>query len=843
MKYNTRKLLDNAVFEVLETRQMMSVSPASTISLSNGVLTIQDNSTKASSVVVDLADKNTLLTVDLDGLHASNPIGQVKQINITGGGEADYIYINPAIDIPSSISSGDGNDVIRAGASNNTIIVGNGNDMIYGRGGNDVILAGNGNDTIRTGTGKNTVTVGNGNDSIVSGGGADKITAGSGNDTFLAGTSHDTITTGTGHDVMIGGLGNTYLYGKNTASSTSSVSTGSTTNSGATTTTTSGAKTSTGSTSTSGSTAGGSSTATTTSTSGSSSTGTPTTGTKTTGGATTQPALPTQPASPIIADESALIGKGAAPVAIINTMAGPRVTGIVVNVDGLQSKLGTGTAITTNYAWDFGDPNGADNHTTGYNGAHVYDTPGTYTITLTVTDEDGQVSQAAQIVTIAASTRAQIYVNPTTGSDSNNGSENAPLKSLPAAFNKLTANCEILLAAGQTFYTGASLHINVGNVLIGRYGTGANPMIIRSVGNGVSTIASYGGANGLTIQDITFNSPYDSTDPSSPKIGVSGIYLGGENCTVRDCTFMNLDDAVNENDNPTGTLIQNNTAPLATGLRGYFVWGQGAQQVIIGNTVAGSTHEHNIRLVGLDEVTVEDNTLTNHDGKGCIEMHEGEYGWIEDNSTTGGDIRLGPLGLWGEAASSQTDNCVIEDNQLTDTFINIVSGTHNAMIVNNVINNTAGAAITIDGPDSQGRTSQGIIILNNTATDSGSSGNFINVWGYVNGIVMQDNLFVAPKLQGASGGSTPVAVQDSNLDDFTLISGNVWPAVDTTGTFAKGGINWVGLTTTGTSFLTDTQWNNMPQVKGDTFENITLNGSYELKIDSVVVGSSLKLAA
>ena len=38
------------------------------------------------------------------------------------------------------------------------------------------------------------------------------------------------------------------------------------------------------------------------------------------------------------------------------------------------------------YAWDFGDPGGAYNRVSGFNAAHVYDRPGTYTITLTLTE-------------------------------------------------------------------------------------------------------------------------------------------------------------------------------------------------------------------------------------------------------------------------------------------------------------------------------------------------------------------------------------------------------------------------------------------------------------------------
>jgi PKD repeat protein len=507
---------------------------------------------------------------------------------------------------------------------------------------------------------------------------------------------------------------------------------------------------------------------------------------------------------------------------------------MVVNVDALSSTLSVGTPITSNYAWDFGDPGSTDDQMTGFNAAHVYDQAGTYTIKLTVTDSNGKSATVAQQVTIAASARNQIFVDPSDGSDSNSGSENSPLKSLAAAFNKLNNNTEILLCAGQTFSINESMHINYSNVLIGRYGTGANPIISRSSGNGVSCIASYASTNGLTIQDITFTSPYYSTASNAPKIGVSGIYLGGQNCTVRDCSFLNLDDGINENGNPVGVLIQGNSAPQTVGLRGYMVWGQGAEQVIIDNYAAGTTQEHIVRLVGVNEVTVEGNNFTNHDGKGCIEMHKGSYAWIQGNTVTGGDIRLGPLGLWGESPSSSTDSCVIEDNQLTDTFIYLQAGTHNAMISNNIINNTAGQAIEVAGPDSQGRTSENITIINNTATDSGTQGNFIAVWGYVDGIVMQKNLWIAPQEKISLYGTSPVLVNGNYMSSFTLISDNVWgePAAGVT-----GGINYAN------GYLTAAQWDALPNVKGDVFESLPLDGSYQMTIDSLLVGASIRAAA
>jgi hypothetical protein len=358
----------------------------------------------------------------------------------------------------------------------------------------------------------------------------------------------------------------------------------------------------------------------------------------------------------------------------------------------------------------------------------------------------------------------------------------------------------------------------------------------------------FGNTNGLTIQDITFNSPYAvPANGIANKIGVGGIFLAGKNLAVRDCTFLNLDDAINENGNPTGVLVQSNNAPLVTGIRGYMVWGQGSQDVIIGNYAANSTREHIVRLVDVNEVAVVDNNFSNLNrqgvdyndfSKGCIEVHRGANDWVVGNKITGGDIRVGPLGLWGEAATSNTSNCVIEDNQLTNTFVFVQSGTHHAMIANNVVTNTAGQAFVFNGVDSQGRTSQDITMVHNTAIDTGVSGNFIRLGGYVNGIVMENNLWVAPHITLGNYSTAPVYESSGSLSGFTKISGNIWPSPTTLGALTNYGINAIG-----GGYLTPSQWNSQSVVGSDLFTNVTLNSSYQINVSSLIAGAAVKIAA
>jgi PKD repeat protein len=839
MKYHTCQLLNNAVLEVLEGRQMMSVAPLAPAVLQNGVLTVNESSAQGTRVQIDLSDNSTQLLVSVGGVHQLFQTGSVASFDIHLGGGSDYLYINPAIDIPENIKAGDGNDTIRTGWGDVTLTAGNGNDSITLKGENNYVKVGDGNDAIWGDKSNNTIIAGDGNDYIVSAGHADVVTAGNGNDTFVAGSGHDKITHGSGVDSYTGGLSNSYLYVKSP-----STNPGSTGSDGGTAGTT-GQKSNTGGTTSSN---GGSTVKTGGTTSGSGGTTTPTvpnpitpsggsggSGGTTSGGGTTTPTVPTTVTGPTT---PTLNPHAPRPVAVITQMAGPRITGLVVNVDGLSSTLNSGAPEDATYAWDFGDPNTQYNQMTGYNAAHVYDHPGHYTITLTVTNDQGGVSSTVTTVVIAASARSQIYVDSQSGSDGNNGSIGAPFQSLAAAFAAAGNDTEILLRAGEKFYTNASLHLTSSDVLIGRYGTGANPTIMRVKGGGLSTIDVESSANGVTLQDITLDSPYPaSTVSAANKIGVGGFFLGGKNICVRDCTFLNVDDAINENGNPEGVLIQSNSAPAAIGLRAYMVWGQGGEQVIVGNYAANTTKEHIVRLVGLDMVTVEDNNFTNHDGKGCIEMHEGEYGWIVDNTVDGGDIRCGPLGLWGESASSQTDHVRIEDNQLTNTYIYVQTGTHGAMIDNNVITRAGVEDIEVDGEDSQGRVSMNVTIVNNTGIDTSSQGKFLYVAGYAQNITLKNNLWVAPQLQVGDYGAAPVYIAGNNLSDFTSISGNIWPVPES----ASPGVN--GINDVNGDYLTAQQWDAQSKVGTDVFENLDLANTFQAKIAGQIAGAALKVAA
>ena len=83
-------------------------------------------------------------------------------------------------------------------------------------------------------------------------------------------------------------------------------------------------------------------------------------------------------------------------------------TDVTCTVDGTSSADGDGTVAS--YRWDFGD--GATS--TGTTGSHTYAQPGTYTITLTVTDDDGATSTTSAQVSVDRATVFGMNVSPGT---------------------------------------------------------------------------------------------------------------------------------------------------------------------------------------------------------------------------------------------------------------------------------------------------------------------------------------------------------------------------------------------------------------------------------------------
>jgi hypothetical protein len=794
----------------LENRWLMSNS----VSLNNGLLTLAGDATAGSNITVTLTNNHASISANANGHLLLVATSAVKQIQITGGSGNDNVYIDTGITVPATINGGDGNDGIRGGGGYNVITDGNGNDWVSGRGTADSITVGNGNDTVLGGGGNDTITAGSGNDSLVGAAGNDLLVAGNGIDFLEGDAGNDTLTAGNGADTLNGGAGNDQMT-VGTGQSTLIPDTGTNKiiagNPGDTIVPSSG------------------------------------TNSVTFIGTTN---IPTNPAGSIATTPgwvsySATAASGTNPVAVMQVLSSPPVVGIAVDTRALNSTLGSGSPIDANYQWNFGDPSSEYNTLDGFNASHVYTSAGTYAVTLTVTNNLNQSSTVKTNVVVSADTRRAIYVDSVNGSDKNSGLTPAlAVQSAARAAQLLGNNTEVFFDRGETFNVNSPIVLGYTNVLIGAYGSGTAPLMnytAPAIGAEIFS-TNIPTANGVTIEDLAFT----TLNGSNPTVANQpmAVMAGGYDTSVLRCTFYFVEYDVNGSGSPVGLNVIDNTSPLVNGLEGYMVWNQGTDTTILGNTAVGSVHEHICRSIGANEMLFFDNNFTNSDGKGCIEVQWGSYAWVDGNTVTGGDIRVGPLGLWGEPITSSTDDCVIQNNLVTNSFISVRPGAHSISIRNNVITGNAADLITVIGQDGLGRQSSDIRILDNTGINPNTVGNFLYVQNHTVGILLENNLYYAPNLATGGYGTAPVYVNETDLSSFTAINGNVWDMPGTIYNFANGGINFVGVAYTSSGYLTPAQWNSQSVVGTDFFLRFSFNlsasaplsGSAVAAIDTPIAG-------
>jgi Ca2+-binding RTX toxin-like protein len=127
--------------------------------------------------------------------------GGGRSVTITDGTFEHFTVLTGAS--ADTITTGAGDDIVRAGGGANTITVGQGRNIVTGGSGADTITALDGGNCIDAGNGANTVTTGDGNDTVYSGTGADTITTGGGTDVITVRGGADTIVAGDGNDRMI----------------------------------------------------------------------------------------------------------------------------------------------------------------------------------------------------------------------------------------------------------------------------------------------------------------------------------------------------------------------------------------------------------------------------------------------------------------------------------------------------------------------------------------------------------------------------------------------------------------------------------------------------------------
>jgi len=513
-----------------------------------------------------------------------------------------------------------------------------------------------------------------------------------------------------------------------------------------------------------------------------------------------------------------------APQTTITMMQSQGEAPFTAHVHALTSTFGTGDQLTAHVEWDFGDPGSSYNTLTGWNAAHQYASPGTYTITCTITNELGEISTTSRNIEVVSSTRSTVYV-AANGSDGNPGSFNAPVRTLEEAFSRVTDGTAVLFRRGDVFDVDTSGILAGSNVYIGAYGTGVRPVLRWTGPTGFSAIIkmSLGNHHDITVQDITFTSQYGADDDRDI---VDAIIPAGTNITVRDCVFGEVSLAINGNRSPVGLLLQNCSAGE---IGAYLVWAQGADHTYLGNTVEGSYFEHNIRLATVDRVLIAHNDLRNSP-KRTIWSMLADHVYITSNSTHDGRITVGPnpTDVGADLASTWV---AIERNICSkiggNGTVEILAGAEHVIVRNNVIEGPAAPCIAVQGAnDDTGRIARDIRMYNNTGTNESESGQFLSVGEGAEDLRLQNNLYVAPNLKTGANQTAIVFVTGTSLAAFDDVRRNVW-TIPADFLWIEDGYHYVWpFWSNPNGYKTPTQWEAAPQVTNDLYETVVLDPSF-----------------
>jgi PKD repeat protein len=173
------------------------------------------------------------------------------------------------------------------------------------------------------------------------------------------------------------------------------------------------------------------------------------------------------------------------------------------------------------YAWDFGDPNAGawaysgqpKSRETGPIAAHVYESPGTYTASLTVTDPSGASVTVSRSITVSNPDTVYSGANTICASASGNwsgcpsGARQITTSSFESALGNVNAGQRLLFRRGDAFQCQIAATVNkAGPGTVGAYGTGASPRI--SVGGSALRLSgSPASFDDWRFMDLSFTGP------------------------------------------------------------------------------------------------------------------------------------------------------------------------------------------------------------------------------------------------------------------------------------------------------------------------------------------------
>ena len=522
-----------------------------------------------------------------------------------------------------------------------------------------------------------------------------------------------------------------------------------------------------------------------------------------------------------------------APTARIEALSLNIVEGHAVHLDAFKTVFRDGDFNDASFEWDFGDDGSRFDTLRGFTASHLYDRPGSYDVTLRVTDQGRRVSTASVRVTVAATQRRKFYVS-NNGNDANDGrSAGASVRTMERAMQLLSAagdHAELLLQRGQTHVIRRTMSIAADDVVVRGYGAGDKPTLRWSGPGGERyvMISAERGSRLVTVRGLAF----DADGPGgADKDRANAFAPRGRESAFVDNTVHDVTTAVLMNSAPDGTLVLGNDQPDRAGLRAYFVWGQGSRLSVLGNTAINSTREHIVRIGNAKGITIAGNTFSNLDRRGegdrhdynknTITLQRGSYGYVSDNHVHG-HSSMGPLGDGdGLTDTSARFEYVVWENNVHDlNQLHIEHGTEHADVRFNLFEVDGGPAITTEPyAANYGRYTVDLSIHGNVARNDAERGSFLVLGKGIREVEVTKNVFVAPNLKVGPYGAAGVRLDGSDLFGGQVsFADNLWPSGRHGANFVGGGI--IVVTGPRGGWYDAAEWNALGNVRGERQEDL-----------------------
>jgi hypothetical protein len=328
------------------------------------------------------------------------------------------------------------------------------------------------------------------------------------------------------------------------------------------------------------------------------------------------------------------------------------------------------------YRWDFGDTagspvkgttwstgsqvasascsapyNGCRNNATGAVTAHVYESAGTYTATLSVFDGTNTSTKTTTItVTDPATLTTACVANGVTpaAGDANGCPTVATLFYNTSSFNTalttaITAGAKrVLFRKGDAFTSSATYEVDAaGPGIIGAYGTGASPNISMPPIAQYASAIKFFGASDWRVMDLAF----DGTG-TADQTAINNVTTQAQ-LTVLRVTATNFNGDVNANNIDQLAVVDSSFSSGGSNSTGsnYGVWcGICTNVMLLGNYMYLNTiNSHNTRLQGVNKFVVSNSTQV---GSNLIEpitvRGNTQYGVLSENKFVDNIVTVKP---------------------------------------------------------------------------------------------------------------------------------------------------------------------------------------------------------